>query len=257
MPSSAAAYDRIAHLYDEDMGGNMPFDDVAWYLERVAAAPGRVLEAGCGTGRVLLPLLARGRDALGIDASPRMIARLQDKARAAGISPRVLVMEAPVLGLAGGAFGAVLAPYSMVTYLDQPEALVAFLREAHRVTRPGGLLIVDAFLPREIGSYDEYRLDYGRVVGGRAFERWKRIRALPDGRNRVDRRYRVAGDTPFETSVTIRPYSPDDLIAAAGVAGWRAVETALDYGRAAVAAAARFATVVFARPDAAPHGQRA
>src|SRR5206468_3078186 len=57
------SYERIAHWYDVDMARNMPFDDVAFYLGVSANKGGRVLELGCGNGRILLELLARGIDA--------------------------------------------------------------------------------------------------------------------------------------------------------------------------------------------------
>jgi cyclopropane fatty-acyl-phospholipid synthase-like methyltransferase len=43
------------------------------------AGGGRVLELGVGTGRVALPLAARGADICGIEASPAMISKLRDK----------------------------------------------------------------------------------------------------------------------------------------------------------------------------------
>ncbi|MDP9019240.1 MAG: class I SAM-dependent methyltransferase [Actinomycetota bacterium] len=43
------------------------------------AGDGTALELGVGTGRVALPLAARGVDVQGLDASPSMLARLRDK----------------------------------------------------------------------------------------------------------------------------------------------------------------------------------
>ena len=53
-------------------------------IERRTITPGRALEVGCGTGTNALWLAARGFEVLGVDISPRAIARAQAKAAAAG-----------------------------------------------------------------------------------------------------------------------------------------------------------------------------
>ncbi|MHC4505463.1 MAG: class I SAM-dependent methyltransferase, partial [Planctomycetota bacterium] len=47
--------------------------DVEFYRRLAAEAGGPVLELGCGTGRVLLPISATGIPCTGLDASPRML----------------------------------------------------------------------------------------------------------------------------------------------------------------------------------------
>src|SRR5450755_2454202 len=70
-PLSDTAYDRIAQWYDVDMARNMRFDDVAFYAELCQREGGRVLELGCGNGRVLLELVGRSIDAVGVDTSSK------------------------------------------------------------------------------------------------------------------------------------------------------------------------------------------
>ena len=64
-PDVTTTYDRIARFYDVDMAQNMRFDDVAFYAHACARARGKVLEVGCGNGRILLP--ASQRAATGIE----------------------------------------------------------------------------------------------------------------------------------------------------------------------------------------------
>jgi len=67
--------DRIAdNKYDRMVTGTAPVDT----LERLAGG-GRALELGIGTGRVALPLAARGVDVHGIEASEAMVAKLRAK----------------------------------------------------------------------------------------------------------------------------------------------------------------------------------
>ena len=90
-------YDRIARFYDVDMARNMPFDDVGFYRSLSAAAGGRVLELGCGNGRILLELIAAGIDAMGVDASAGMLAELRRKAQARGLPAPVARMDVRAL----------------------------------------------------------------------------------------------------------------------------------------------------------------
>ncbi len=70
--------DRIADVYDDLPGVPGDTDAAVAFLAELAGS-GRVLELGIGTGRVALPLAARGVEVVGIDASPAMVARLQAK----------------------------------------------------------------------------------------------------------------------------------------------------------------------------------
>ena len=60
-------------------------DDFEFMLSLARETQGRVLEVGCGTGRLLLPMLREGLDARGFDVSEPLLARLREKARALGI----------------------------------------------------------------------------------------------------------------------------------------------------------------------------
>src|SRR5438094_7557285 len=62
-------------------------DDLAFYTARLPSADAAVLELGCGTGRVLLPLAAACGSISGLERSPAMLARCLQKLQAAGIPP--------------------------------------------------------------------------------------------------------------------------------------------------------------------------
>jgi SAM-dependent methyltransferase len=78
-PYEASTYgDRVAAIYDRlpQVPGNA--DAAAAFLAAVAGR-GPALELGIGTGRIALPLAARGLEVHGIDASAAMVARLRAK----------------------------------------------------------------------------------------------------------------------------------------------------------------------------------
>lgn len=239
------SYDAIAAVYATDMGASMPFDDVAFYRAVCERQGGVALELGCGTGRILLELLAAGLDATGMDRSLPMLAQLQKDARARGLaSPRVVQGDLRALPLRG-AFATVLAPYSLVTYLTDDATLDAFLHEARALLAPGGVLVLDAFVPRDVAAFDDFRLDYRRPHGTGFLERHKRI-GTAGGINTIERRYRLldAGDgliDEFTTRECIRPYGTQALRAAGEHAGLRVVRETFDYGQAN--GESRFATL--------------
>ncbi len=78
-PYGAATYgDRIAEIYD-DLYQFPTQTEAAVDLLAELAGPGPALELGIGTGRLALPLAARGVTVLGIDASDSMVAKLRAK----------------------------------------------------------------------------------------------------------------------------------------------------------------------------------
>ena len=96
------AYDRIAHLYDVDMAQNMPFDDGGFYARVCRAQGGRVLELGCGNGRILLGLIGAGIDATGVDGSAGMLRQLERKAAAQAATKAFLVNAVADVGFGLG-----------------------------------------------------------------------------------------------------------------------------------------------------------
>ena len=68
----------LADLYDL-VPGYASRRDLEFYLELCRSARGKVLELGCGTGRVLIPAAAEGVDIVGLDLSPHMLARCREK----------------------------------------------------------------------------------------------------------------------------------------------------------------------------------
>lgn len=243
------SYDAIAAVYATDMGQSMPFDDVGFYRDVCLRQQGPALELGCGTGRILLPLLAAGIDVAGVDRSLPMLRQLLADARERGLDvPRVAQMDLRALALRG-AFATMLAPYSLVTYLTGAADLDAFLHGAKALLAPGGVLVLDAFVPRDVAAFDDFRLDYRRPHGDGTLERHKRI-ATAGGINTIERRYRRfdargALLDEFTTRESIRPYAAATLRVAAEGAGLRLRRQTLDYGAGSAESAARFATLEF------------
>ena len=243
--TSPWSYDSIAEVYATDMGASMAFDDVGFYRDVCARQNGPALELGCGTGRILLPLLASGLDIAGADRSLPMLARLRRDAGKRDLAePRVAQMDLRALALRG-AFATILAPYSLITYLTEPADVDAFLSAARRLLEPKGILVLDAFVPKDVAPFDDFRLDYRRPHADGFLERHKRIACLPDGTNRIERRYRLP-DKEWTTVERIRPYGAAALEQALARNRLAVREIVHDYG-AASAKPPQFATLIASR----------
>jgi ubiquinone/menaquinone biosynthesis C-methylase UbiE len=121
-----------------------------------------VLELGCGTGRVTVPLARAGVDVVGIDRSAPMLERAQQRvARAFRVSrtahrlPRWVRGDIRALPLAPQSVAMVLAPYGILQSLIRPRDLTAALASVARVIAPGGTFGVD--LVPDVPKWREYR----------------------------------------------------------------------------------------------------
>ena len=148
------AYDVISPAYD------LLFDRI-FHPGRVAAvslmriAPGqRVLEIGIGTG-LNLPLYPRHCHLVGIDLSRQMLRKAQGKVEELGLANvTLLMMDATRLTFADDAFDHVLATY-VISAVPDP---VQVLREARRVCRPGGAIVMLNHFKSEnplMGAFEE------------------------------------------------------------------------------------------------------
>jgi SAM-dependent methyltransferase len=164
MPFEPPTYgDAIAEVYDEWIDGGVygdpdPAVDV---LAGLAGAGGAALELGIGTGRIAIPLAARGVAVTGVDASARMVERLRAKPGGADLPVVVGDMaQVPV----EGSFDLVYVVASTLYCLTDQDSQIQCLARVAKRLRPGGHLVVEAFVP------DQTRFDRGQRVEARAVD---------------------------------------------------------------------------------------
>ncbi|NMB75690.1 MAG: class I SAM-dependent methyltransferase [Myxococcales bacterium] len=118
--------------------------DVGFYLSRARAAAGRVLELGCGTGRVLLPLARAGLPIDGLDSSEPMLEALRRVGPPS--STRLHLADMRDFELPES-YRLVIAPLNALMHLLCDDDLRACLRCVRRCLAPGGRLLFDVHNP--------------------------------------------------------------------------------------------------------------
>ena len=162
-------WDTYAPFYDWENAQTLGRRDVPFWRRVASTAGGPVLELGCGTGRVSLPLARAGIDLVGIDRSAPMLERAMkalgrrriQNPQSRGAPPRSRVPlrfvrgDIRALPFEANAFSMVLAPYGILQSLIRPRDLTATLASVARVLAAGGRFGID--LVPDVPKWREYR----------------------------------------------------------------------------------------------------
>ncbi len=149
--------ERIADVYDDWLLSVDPGEAVAALAALAGAGP--VLELGIGTGRIGLPLAARGPELHGIDASEAMLARMREKPGGERIATSVGdLADVAVEGRYSLVFVAANTFFGVLTQGNQVRCFENV--EAHLLE--GGAFVIEAFVP-DPGRFDPGRLSVRQV----------------------------------------------------------------------------------------------
>jgi SAM-dependent methyltransferase len=144
--------DNIAGVYDK-WHPEAPGDMIDTLKDLAGAGP--ALELGIGTGRVALPLAARGLEVHGIDASEAMVAKL--RSRPGGDHIPVTIGNFADVGV-HGTYSLIFVVFNTFFSLaSQEEQVNCFANIAGRLNT-GGLFVIEAFIP------DPTRFTHGQVT---------------------------------------------------------------------------------------------
>jgi SAM-dependent methyltransferase len=193
----------VAEHYDENTA-DMPVEPVVEFLAPLS--DGGALELAIGTGRIALPLAARGVRVAGIDLSPDMVAQLRRKSTE--IPVKIGDMTTTHVG---GTFSLVYVVFNSINNVTTQDGQVACFENAARHLVPGGCFVVEVGIPnaRRLEVFDlsdahvgvdEYDADTQRLVSHHF--------SLRDGRW-------------SRASVPFRAVSPAELDLMARLAGMR------------------------------------
>lgn len=139
--------DHIAAYYDL-LYGNL-VEDLPLWETLTEAVEGSILEVGCGTGRLLLPLAELGRQLAGLDLSELALSQARAKIETASLSHRVTLHQADMrhFDLPHKNFAMALLPLNTFMHCHTIDEQLATLRSVHHHLRSGGELVIDLFYP--------------------------------------------------------------------------------------------------------------
>jgi ubiquinone/menaquinone biosynthesis C-methylase UbiE len=151
-------WDEYAAFYDWENRQTMGRRDVRFWQNLARRQGGPVLELGCGTGRVSLPVARVGVPVVGVDRSDEMLDRARRRLRRSRTVRALSLVRADIRALpfaARSAFRLVMAPYGILQSLIDDADLSATLESVARVARPGTMFGID--LVSDVPAWQEYK----------------------------------------------------------------------------------------------------
>jgi ubiquinone/menaquinone biosynthesis C-methylase UbiE len=135
----------LATDYDDRLADSPLLRTDLAFCERRFPTRGRLIDLGCGTGRLLVPFARRGFDCVGVDLSDAMLAAAKRKLLDANV--RAALVKANLVelnGFADAAFDYAACLFSTLGMIRGRDNRAAFLAHVRRILRPGGAFVVHA-----------------------------------------------------------------------------------------------------------------
>ncbi len=147
-PLQRDPYAAIVDFYDLEHAGYE--EDLDLYLNLALVTGDPVLELGCGSGRLLVPLAEAGHRVTGIDRSVPMLDRTRHYASEAGVADLVTLHEGSMTEAdqaAGGPFGIAIVALNGLMHLTTVTEQRAALTSIRHALDPRGQLVLDLLNP--------------------------------------------------------------------------------------------------------------
>jgi SAM-dependent methyltransferase len=194
--------------------------EIAFFQQLVEREGQPALDAGCGTGRLLIPFLRAGLDVDGCDVSPDMLALSRETAEREGLRPALYQQSLHEVDLPRR-YQTIVACGAWGIGVSREQDFVA-LQRFHQHLQTGGVLLMDYYLPySSAGDWALWRAEarkglprpWPEAVGkappadGSDYELFYRVRALDPFKQQVTREMRTLlwrdGQVVADTSYTL------------------------------------------------------
>jgi len=141
------AYPFLGELYDY-VPGYIQRKDRDLFIEYCQAADGKILELGCGTGRILIPVAQAGCTVTGLDMSEYMLARCREKVAELNddVQKRIQLIQGNMADFnIGETFRTAIIPFRAFQHLIDFKAQLSCFKNVNRHLKLHGRLIFDLF----------------------------------------------------------------------------------------------------------------
>ncbi|HHU62831.1 MAG TPA: class I SAM-dependent methyltransferase [Clostridiales bacterium] len=145
-------YKEFAYIYDslmEDVDYNQWVAFILGIFGKYSFSCGSILDLGCGTGNVTIPLAQKGFSLVGVDASEDMLAIAKDKAMDKGLDILFIQQKMEDLNIPM-AFDCLLSTCDCLNYILDAPALAKLLKKLYNILNKGGIFIFDLNTPYRI-----------------------------------------------------------------------------------------------------------
>lgn len=219
------AYKKLCTEFYNLTKPQAPEKEVQFYTEQLKDFSGPFLEAMCGSGRLLIPLLNQGFDIEGVDNSPDMLASCKERCASQGLKLIMYQQSLEELSLPKKYNAIIIAVGSFQLITDKQEVFkILYLLRNH--LNDGGMLLLDTFVP-DFDIPDNEIITRITPISDRHLIRLTSQQTLntKESLYHADSLYEkiesgVVTEVEHE-QLTIRWYKPDELIALLHQAGFK------------------------------------
>ncbi|MGQ4834621.1 MAG: class I SAM-dependent methyltransferase [Candidatus Asgardarchaeia archaeon] len=230
-------YDLTASFYDNEYG--LGYSDVIFFSKVARTSGDPVLEIGCGTGRILLPIAENGFKAWGLDKSEEMLRIFQHKLQTYSHNPPdVTLVQGDVLNFRiKKKFKFIFFASNTFLHLDGVSAKYKALHTVKEHLLDNGILVIDVFNPesKDIIIDNLYRMNgYPIIHNGDRFIVYAFPKHFPENAKIIVEKtyYRISEnglDELFSTNFVINYITKSRLEEIANKAGLEVVASYGDY----------------------------
>ena len=133
----------LARNYDANLDGTPLLTIDQQFVLEQCQPPGKLIDLGCGTGRLAITLARRGYQPIAVDLSPEMLKVLGDKTAALGLAiPRLCANLVDLSMLADQSFDHAACLFSTLGLIVGADARQRVVEHAFRLLRPGGVFVL-------------------------------------------------------------------------------------------------------------------
>ena len=232
LPIALPSYGPLCTLFydaDKPIG---PDAEVAWYAQHLPKSDGPLLELMCGSGRLLVPLVAAGLKLHGVDASAAMLASCEARLAARAVTVPLFRQDLTQLNLPFRYAAAFVAAGSFQLINDPGAAMSALEHVRAHLVAPG-ILVMDMFVPpdsaQRLGAplveLRTVRLADGTQIALRSESTFLADARMGRWENRYAHRRGATRIAEEHETLALTWYPPDEITALLVEAGFRDVTT--------------------------------